>query len=267
MRSLPQKGKVRLTRLLFIAFGIACITDTVVIYAVSNMLLGVVLPLVIGLPLLIYGVFYYRLKNWMKKGPGRLVRYAFIAGYAAYFALIAVCSVFIQGAVKPAPGKADALIILGAGIRNDQATIELKSRLKTAAAYLKENPGCIAVVSGGQSRESDVTQASVMADYLAERGVSRDRILEETRADSTYENFLFSKELLDRALKKPYSVVYVTNEYHIYRAGLAAASAGLTAHGLASPSQWYLYPNHFLRESLAILKTWIFGYRGWISSL
>lgn len=257
----------RLKRIILILIGAGCMIDTVVIYAVSNLLLGVVLPFIIGLPLLVYGIFYRRLKGFTKKGAGKILRRVFLAGYAAYFLLIALCSFFIFGAINPPPQDADAMIILGAGIREDQATSELKSRLKTAADYLIRNPACIVVVSGGQSRASDVTQASVMADYLVSRGVSKDRILEETRASSTYENFLYSKSKLEGHLSKPCRIVYVTNEYHIYRAGLAAKAAGLEAYGLASPSQWYLYPNHFLRESLAILKTWIFGYKEWFSIL
>ena len=98
-----------------------------------------------------------------------------------------------------------------------------------------------------------------MAKYLTDQGIAGDRVLIEDRSTSTLENMLFSKIMLDEAMDTAYRAIFVTNEFHIYRAGLTAQHVGLSAQGLPSPSPWYLLPNNFLRETLAIVRTWVLG--------
>ncbi len=256
-KSKKQSGALRW---LFIVLGTAGVLDTLIISAVSNMNLGVLLPLIMGIPLLIYGIFFKCLSKRMKKGFGLFVKILFCAGYALFILLVVICSVFMGMAMTSQPEKnADAVIILGGGIREHYIPASLQSRLNIALEYLRENKNSLVVVSGGQGPDETMTEASAMADYLVKNGIGEKRILKEEKATSTYENFLFSKTLLDNRLKSGYNVVFVTNEFHIYRAGLTAEHAGLDAAGLAGPSPWYLFPNNYLREMLAILKTWVFG--------
>jgi len=65
--------------------------------------------------------------------------------------------------------------------------------------------------------------------------------------------------MLDQQFPNGYRVVYVTNDFHVYRAGRTARLEGLDAQGLGCPSLWYLVPNFYLRESLVILRDWVFG--------
>jgi uncharacterized SAM-binding protein YcdF (DUF218 family) len=222
--------------------------------------LGVVLPGIIGAPLLVYGIFYHPLRRWMQKGFGRLVKIVFYAGYAIFLALFILCSVIMFANNKSVPDqKADAVIILGGGIKGDVATITVKSRMDTALPYLKAHPDCLVVVSGGQGPGEIVSEASVMAAYLERNGIEERRIVQEDQSTSTYENLTYSKAKLDKLLQKPYSVIIVTNGFHMYRAKYTAKIAGLSAQGLASPGAWYLIPNNFLRETVGIVKTWVLG--------
>jgi len=247
-------------RWIFIVLGALGIADTLIISGVSNMNEGVVMPFILGLPLFIYGVFYNRLSRWMEKGAGRVLKNLIGIGYAVFILLFIVCSAFIFIAQDTEPKKgADALIVLGGGVKGHVATVAVRSRLDTALIYLDQNPDTVVVVSGGQGPQETVSEASVMAEYLLNRGIDKDRIVAEDKSTSTWENFLYSKALLDAKFGGNYTVVFVTNEFHIYRAGLTARKAGLQAEGLRSPSAWYLYPNNFLRETLAIVKTWVFG--------
>ena len=148
----------------------------------------------------------------------------------------------------------DAVIILGAGLIGDQVSTTLALRLDKAAEYLRENKNALAVVSGGQGSDELVTEASAMKKYLIRKGIAPKRILEEGRSTSTKENFLFSKELLDARLGAGrYTCVYVTNNFHTYRAGLYAKKAGLDAEGLASRSAPYTLPTNYSREYLALI--------------
>ena len=96
-----------------------------------------------------------------------------------------------------------------------------------------------------------------MERYLVERGISQDIIIKEERSTSTAENFAFSKVLLDERLGEEYSVAYVTNDFHIFRAGMVARNAGLENIAYAhSNTVWYLVVPCCLRECAAILNYW-----------
>lgn len=69
----------------------------------------------------------------------------------------------------------------------------------------------------------------------------------------------FSKEILDSCFDRPYTVAFVTNEYHIYRSTQYAKLEGLgKANHLKTSTKWYSIIPSYIRESLAILKLWVF---------
>lgn len=255
-----MNGEKKKVSAFWIIIGALGVLDTLIISTMSNMNEGVVLPLIIGLPLIVYGLFYGRFKLWMQKGFGLFVRVLFFIAYIGFISIFILCTVIMCLAASKMPVKdADALIVLGGGVRGNIVTATVKSRLDTALGYLHKNKACKVVVSGGQGDGETSTEASVMAKYLTDRGIAPGRVLTEDRSTSTLENMLFSKMMLDEAMDKAYRAIFVTNEFHIYRAGLTAQSVGLSAQGLSSPSPWYLLPNNFLRETLAIVRTWVFG--------
>ena len=49
----------------------------------------------------------------------------------------------------------------------------------------------------------------------------------------------FSKQLMDNRRIKPYHVVFFSNNYHIFRAGIFAEQVGLTAQGLGAYTARY----------------------------
>ena len=118
-------------------------------------------------------------------------------------------------------------------------------------AYLEENPGTIAVVSGGRGPGEDITEAEVMKEYLLLHGIDEKRILVETDSTTTSENLDYTGKLIDREKK----VGLVTNNFHIYRALKMAKKQGYTnVSGLAAPSD-PLYQIHYLvREFFAMIK-------------
>ena len=82
-------------------------------------------------------------------------------------------------------------------------------------------------------------------------------IVVEDRSTSTEENFALSKSLLDQRLGSGYTVVFVTDEFHVYRAEQIAAAAGLTARHVSSRTPWYFWPANYLRESVAVVTFWL----------
>ncbi len=149
----------------------------------------------------------------------------------------------------------DAVIVLGAAIRGDTLSGTLRHRLDRTLQYVEQNPDAIIVVSGGKGPQENMSEAEAMEAYLISHGVAPERIIKENQSTSTIENFAFSKRLLDENLGDDYSVAFVTNDYHVFRAVLCARRAGYTdiTHCHSSTS-WYSVIPSGLREILGMGK-------------
>lgn len=216
---------------------------------------GSAAAILLGLLLFVYGIFHKRLCEKLPKW----LKIAFAFGYI--FIFVFVLAVFACGRSDTADHTEDAVIVLGSGIKGEQIGANLQGRLDKAIEYHRKNPEAVIVVSGGKGPHEDITEALAMERYLVSKGVSEDIIIKEENSTSTYENFIFSKKLLDAYFGSgEYRIAYVTSEYHIYRAGLIASEAGYEDFShMCSATQWYTAVSNGLREMLAILKTWVFG--------
>lgn len=151
----------------------------------------------------------------------------------------------------------DAVIVLGAQVREWGPSIVLRYRLDTAAAYLKENPDTVCIVTGAQGYNEPWTEAKGMADYLIGCGIEEDRIILEEKATSTVENIFYSKEFLDPENDR---VGIITNNFHMFRALHIAKRQGIrNLCGIASPSGPIYVPNNVLREMMGIVKDFAAG--------
>lgn len=261
MFSVPlMMNKKRIISALFIVAGLILIADTIFVLTRSNVNLGVVLPALLGAPLLLYGIFKDRLDRFFLLRAGRIIKWIFIGGYIFIAAVIGIFTftAIRSSNVAPASG-AQAVIVLGAGIRGDQVSLSLKNRLDKAVEYYSQNPDAVLVVSGGFGTGKQVSEAQAMEKYLLSVGVPQSDIIKEERARSTIENFKYSKEILDGLLPAGYRTVFSTNDFHILRAGMCAQAAGVQTEGLAAPTPIAIAPNCFMREALALLYTYVFG--------
>lgn len=150
---------------------------------------------------------------------------------------------------------ADYVIVLGAHVRGTTITKALRYRLDAAYGYLTENQETKVIVSGGQGKGEDISEAKAMHDYLVKRGISEDRILMEDKSTNTNENLLYSKKLLGKAD----SVVVVTNRFHLYRAKkLASKQLDKKVMGLGAETGTVLFINYYVREVFATVKDKVF---------
>ena len=248
---------MKVLRIICIIVGAILVLDTLVVSMLSNFNLGVILPAILGLPLLLLGAFMHH----MDAGFFAFLKWFLLGCYALGTVFLIVMGALMGTAAKRSDEvDADALIVLGAAVHGDRVTWVLSNRLDTAAAYLSAHPDTICVVSGGRGDGESVTEASAMQKYLVERkGIDPDRILVEDRATSTRENFAFSKALIEEKLGPDASIAFVTTDFHVFRAGRVAKKAGIDATGIAAPDVWYIRFNNFLRECVGIT---VYGLRG-----
>ncbi len=240
-------------KVFLILLGALLMGDTLALSMVSNGNLGVWLPGILGLPLLLWGLFYAPVSAWFATPLGHWVRGIILFGYGAFLAFLFITTALLRHAEqKTASPGCDALIVLGCAVRGDRVSLTLKYRLDAALNYLEESPNTLAIVSGSQGAGEDISEARAMADYLIAHGIATDRILLEDRATSTYENFLFSKAMIETKLGENATVAFVTTGFHTYRAAGVARQCGLAAAGIPAKDIWYSAPNNYIRECIAV---------------
>ena len=149
----------------------------------------------------------------------------------------------------------DALIVLGAGLRNSAPSLVLRTRLNAAIKYQEERGDVPIIVSGGLGQGETITEAEAMFRYLSSRGVDESLIWMEGESTSTYENLTFSLAIMEEngIDIENARVAIVSNEFHLYRAKLIAGKAGVEAVGVAAETPGtYLKVLYSFREAFAV---------------
>ena len=127
----------------------------------------------------------------------------------------------------------DAILVLGAGLKNGKPSPVLKDRLDTAyEAYIKGASAKI-IVSGDHGRKN-YDEVNVMKDYLISKGVPSDNIFMDHAGFSTYDTIYRAKEifLCDK-------VLIITQEFHIFRSLYIAKKLDLEAEGVSATLSHY----------------------------
>lgn len=144
------------------------------------------------------------------------------------------------------------LVVLGAQVRGRKLTGSLYRRIERARKYLEENPETIVIVSGGQGRGEDITEALAMEQYLTSQGIEKRRILREDKSGTTEENLRYSAEYI-RDMSVPVGIV--TNNYHMYRACCYARKLGYrNPKPLPAGCHPVCFLNYMVREFFALVK-------------
>ncbi|MEI4282817.1 YdcF family protein [Tetragenococcus halophilus] len=153
----------------------------------------------------------------------------------------------------------DFIIVLGAGlIQGTKVSPLLANRIHKAIDFYYQQRKYTRhlvkfIMSGGQGPDEKTAEAIAMKDYALQQGIPEDDILIETNSTTTLENMQYSKEIIDRADIQAPKVIFSSNNYHIFRAGIFARMAHLKAEGLGAKTAFYYLPNAFLREFIAII--------------
>lgn len=174
----------------------------------------------------------------------------------------ALTLVVIQKGAKGEPdAKNDYLVVLGAGVRGTTPSTILSDRIDAAIDYLNEHPDVICIVSGGQGKDEDISEAQCMFDHITAAGIDPGRIWMEDRSTSTWENFVYSLDLIeDKTGSRPERFSVLSNEFHLYRAGLVAEKCGVSISGIPAPtSRASLQVNYTMREIVAV---WFYLIKG-----
>lgn len=191
------------------------------------------------------------------------VRNTIINTYAtiyAYFECMLIGSIIcgIRSARHVPALDKDCIIILGCWFRKDGTLPPLlRGRVDRAIAFWKRQRDetgreAVLIPSGGQGRNETMPEAEAMRRYLVEQGIPEHLILKEDRSANTFENMANSKALIqERNLSG--RTAFSTTNYHVFRSGVWANLAGLSAEGMGSRTKWWFWPNAFMRECIGLI--------------
>ena len=146
----------------------------------------------------------------------------------------------------------DCIIVLGAGIWNNEPSPMLEDRLLEGINLYKNNVSNKIIMSGDHGR-AEYDELNIMKNYAIERGVKSEDIFMDHAGFSTYESIYRAK-----AIFKAKRIVIVTQKYHLYRALYIAKQLDLEAYGVgADPRQYVGATYREIREILARDKDFI----------
>jgi len=152
----------------------------------------------------------------------------------------------------------DYIIILGAGLLNgDEVSPLLAQRIMRGLKFYQKQQRrtkhpAVMIFSGGQGSDETVPEGQAMLDYAVAQGLPVEAGWAETKSTTTLENMRFSKKLIDQGSVKAPRTIFVTNNYHTFRAGMFAKQAGLKADGIGARTARFFLPDAIIREYIAI---------------
>ncbi|MEJ8778644.1 YdcF family protein [Pseudogracilibacillus sp. ICA-222130] len=156
----------------------------------------------------------------------------------------------------------DYIIVLGSGIIGDRVPPLLASRIDKGIAlfhtfHTQDHPVKL-IFTGGQGGDELLPEGVAMAKYAQEKGIEEAHIIIEDKAVNTYENLLFSKQLIDQDLEKENkpnkpNILTVTNNFHVFRSLLWAKKVGVRCDGAGSKTKFYFWINALIREFIGVL--------------
>lgn len=183
-----------------------------------------------------------------------------LAAGALCFAVLE--GIILTGGRTHIEGEPKVMIILGCQVKPWGPSELLLDRLDTALAYLEGRDDVRVIVSGGQGIDEPTTEARAMRDYLVKKGISEDRIWMEERSRNTYQNLVYSFELLrEKGADTSAPYILVSNGFHLVRSVLLAdrVDGGAQTYTLAAPTSHA--PSRikmYFREPLALVKSFLF---------
>jgi len=210
----------------------------------------------------------HNLKSVLKKMYKPIV-IVFYSGMVLFFVLFTVFCIAILGYEADAlPESPDIVIILGCQVHGDRPSVTLKTRLDLAVEVLGEYPDAVCITVGGQGAKAReiMPESAVMKKYLADNGIDKNIIFEESKSTSTFENLLFAKKVIEENNLKHENIIIVTNEFHTPRAIMIAkrlySDSGAQFYAAKAkspfPMAFPMFNAGIVREFFAFVKSFIF---------
>lgn len=219
----------------------------------SGMLICIVLIAVI--------IFFEKIVGFLKKHWNSKRNKTFICSALCIFVVGLTCFSATLGSIiaesKGSSDKQETIIVLGCAVRGSRPSATLKARVNAAYKHLESNPDSVAVLSGGQGKDEDLSEAQCMFYLLTEKGIDESRLYMEDKSVNTSTNIEYSKKIIeDNHLSK--NIAVVSSCYHLKRAKMISKKQGLDVATISAPCSYLDKSTFYLREVFGVVKEFLF---------
>jgi uncharacterized SAM-binding protein YcdF (DUF218 family) len=145
-----------------------------------------------------------------------------------------------------------------------------RAQIELAREWWKEYPSAKIIMSTGDNQRLGIPNSAVMVEYAVGLGISRENLIEEGRSLNTYENLLYSMEIIERnGWRQP---TLVTMDLYTRRAVATARKLGwddfywLSVYSRGEPAHGYKYFQTYSRATILLYEMGALLYskaRGW----
>jgi uncharacterized SAM-binding protein YcdF (DUF218 family) len=165
-----------------------------------------------------------------------LIAIAVILAVPIVAAAVLAADILIYAMVSD-PGPADAAIVLGAAVYDDEPTPVFEERLRHAVDLYRSGRVRLVVTTGGAGPGDTLAESEAGRNWALAHGVPDEAIVMETVSETTRENFTGVAPLLrERGIGR---VLVVSDPLHMRRAMRMATDLGLDAHPSPTPTSRY----------------------------
>lgn len=157
------------------------------------------------------------------------------------------------------PKKPDCLIIPSYAVKSSvQLTHPTRAALDLAFRWWKQFPNAYLIMATGDNQVLGVPNSRVMANYTRQLGIPPRQIIEEDKSRNTYENLLYSREIvLNKHFHQPTLALF---DLHARRALAIAKKLGwknlywVSAYSKGDPAYGYKYLQTYSRLTILIYE-------------
>lgn len=176
-----------------------------------------------------------------------------------YFECMMIATIYVsyKAMRHKVPHDKSHIIVLGCHVREDGLPggvlrKRVEAAIKFANEQKKENGKAPTLIfSGGKGDDEPISEAESMQKYTIAQKYDG-KILLENKSTTTFENFKFSKKLIEDAQ----NIAFATTDFHIFRSAVFASQMGYRKiEGIGAKSPWYFYYNALIREFVANLNS------------
>jgi uncharacterized SAM-binding protein YcdF (DUF218 family) len=165
-----------------------------------------------------------------------IIAVAVILAVPVIAAIVLAVDILIYAMISD-PEPADAAIVLGAAVYDDEPTPVFEERLRHAVELYRSGRVKVLIMTGGAGPGDTLAESEAGREWATSNGVPQTAIVVEAESKTTRQNFSNIKPLLEaRDIGR---VLVVSDPLHMRRAMRMAADLGLDAHPSPTPTSRY----------------------------
>lgn len=238
--------------LIILSFILIILSLSSLIYRIKH--LGVFIPALIGIIIIIVEIISKLCSNCFSP------IFTIFEVSSLLFYIILFISILICNIAYPRPKISDfdtsTLVVLGCRVKNNKPSRMLKRRLEKALKILYAHNKLICIVSGGESKNTYISESHIMKQFLIDNGISSNRIFQENKSTNTFTNLNFSKKIIqENGFNK--KMIILSDSYHLFRSYQYAKKLNIKCNCIACTTNILVWFSYMFRELIGICVYYI----------